>query len=416
MIKTNKNKLFIRRILGYRNALQNEIEIDSYSYSLLHINSSLFGHAPRPTRWIGYFRNKSSLIRFSLIIISFLWRYGISSLFFIYQFFKYIIFSTFSVKEIPIKSKIGLAFSFRATELIIEKNINEKLDCWILFPWVDSKKLSPSIQTYNIFSFLTFYDLLLAFKLSFKAVSVFNKYFKNKGNILQTYTAFTWFCTVIALNKIEGSYYFAEHFDRWAVLIDFVSKEFKRKNIEIDLNLIQHGLVGDICEESKLILSRKLETIKTLYALDEASVIYFKKYVFSSKLKLRNVFFYKNSLNLSNVVNLSKYSILFVGSPFCVNLHANIYNELKINPNLHIYYKPHPLYNLNKKIMLQNWEIINDKMFFPSVDLVISYPSTLAIEYTAAGTNCVLHPIDQDGDNLDKLLYIIKNYIVQKHS
>lgn len=405
---------FNRRVLGYINALGNEVEIDAFSYRALNVNASDFGYAPRPTRWIAYFRNKSFLIRFSLIIISFLWKYCISYTFFIYQSFRYNTFSRANIEEIPKKSKIGLAFSIRATELIIEKNINEKLDCWILFPWVDSKKISASTITYNVFSFLTFYDLLLAFKSTVKALDVFYRYYENKGNILQTYTAFTWFCSEIALEKIKARYYFAEHFDRWAVLIDFVSQEFKRKNSEIELNLIQHGLVGNISEENKLFITTKLETVKTLYALDEGSVNYFKKYVFSSRANIRHVFFYKNILNLSDVRDLSKFSILFVGSPFCENLHVSMYHMLKINPNVHIYYKPHPLYNLSKKIMNQDWEVIQDKNFFPSIDLLISYPSTLAIEYTEAGAECIVHPIDLDIENVGNLLIKIKNYIKQK--
>jgi hypothetical protein len=392
-------------------ALANEIEIDSFSYRALNVHASDFGYAPRPSRWMTYFRNYSLFIFYSLILIDFLWKYYFSVVFFSYQFCKYFCFSKISTLDIPKNSKIALAFSSRATELITKETINVRPDIWLTFPWVESNNLAQNIVKYNIFKFLDFYDLLLALRLSIKSVFVFYKYYKNKGNILQTYTSFTWFCSQIALRKIDGDYYFAEHYDRWAVLIDSIPQTFKSKGIFVKLSLVQHGLVGNISNNNTLIIPTKLFNVTSLYAYDETSVDYFKASVLNLTTKLSDVFFYKNQLALTHLANNSDFCVLFVGSPFCEKLHINIYEKLKVIPNILFYYKPHPLYKINSEMLKLEWEVIYDKTVFPSVDVLISYPSTLVSEYMDSGVHSFVHQLDLVVESSNDFTAEIINYV-----
>ena len=407
----HKKALFSRQMLSYMSALSNEIEIDSFSYRALQLKGADFGYAPRPSRWVSYFKNHSLFIRCSLVVFDFLWKYCISWIFFFYQFCKFYCFSKISTSKIPENSNIALAFSTRATELISKEVINLTPDIWLTFPWVDSSYLAKDTVKYNVFKFLSFYDLLLAFRLSVRSVFVFNKYYKNKGNVLQTYTSFTWFCSQIALQRIEGNYYFAEHFDRWAVLIDTVSQTYKRKGIIVKLCLVQHGLVGNISNNNKLIIPTKLFNVSSLYAYGEDAVDYFKHAVFSLTAKVSDVFYYKNQLALTHLSNDSDFCVLFVGSPFCEKLHLHIYGKLKVIPNILVYYKPHPLYKINSEILNQDWEVIYDKSVFPSVDFLISYPSTLVSEYMDAGVHSFVQPIDLVVESCNDFTAEIINYV-----
>ncbi|VFR63380.1 hypothetical protein BRI9_2927 [plant metagenome] len=42
----------------------------------------------------------------------------------------------------------------------------------------------------------------------------------------------------------------------------------------------------------------------------------------------------------------------------------------------------------------QQWQLIDEPDHFPAVDMLISYPSTLAVEYETVGVRSLLHPLD----------------------
>jgi len=220
--------------------------------------------------------------------------------------------------------------------------------------------------------FLKISDYFLAYIYSF--ISIFYSLYvlKNKTDILQTYVAYDWFLVYISLNKIEKNIkkaYFANHYDRWAVLFDnlFANKE---------LVLLQHGVLHD-----ELQLEYKLKNINTIYYYNENSKMLFKKI-----FELNNTNFEKLDiiLKLSDVES-NKKTILVIGQPQSIDKELEIVQKLK--NKYEIYVKPHPLYSIKKYKRIKDVIIIEDRIFYPRVDLALCYESTLGLEYEASGVN-----------------------------
>ena len=48
------------------------------------------------------------------------------------------------------------------------------------------------------------------------------------------------------------------------------------------------------------------------------------------------------------------------------------------------------------EILNKNWTFIQEKNYFPAVDLLISYPSTLVTEYSNNGVAAVIHNVNAE--------------------
>ncbi|HFO9943137.1 TPA: hypothetical protein ACHLGH_004979, partial [Escherichia coli] len=55
------------------------------------------------------------------------------------------------------------------------------------------------------------------------------------------------------------------------------------------------------------------------------------------------------------------------------------------------------------------WNFITDDDYFPDVDIVISYPSTLAYQYKELNKIVILHELDNiDQNKIDEILMTIR--------
>jgi hypothetical protein len=217
---------------------------------------------------------------------------------------------------------------------------------------------------------------------------------------LQSYTAFRWFLVRYAIDRISGPLVIAEHFDRWAVLIDRSIRESRRKTIFDSgrrLVLIQHGALGGMrMDNAPLKLPIKLGCVDMLYAYDESEEDLFRNSILISRRidQSLRVEYFKPSIKLSGEPISSRPRILFVGHPICEHFHAALYCGLKEAGDVDFFYKPHPKASMSSDMAKFGWKIIYNSEIFPRVDLLIAYPSTLVIEYKESGIEALVHPID----------------------
>jgi hypothetical protein len=220
--------------------------------------------------------------------------------------------------------------------------------------------------------YLKLSDYFLAYIFSLISIFYLLYKLKNKTDILQAYVAFEWFLVYLSLNRLKKGakkVYFANHYDRWAVMFDQL---FKDKEVV----LIQHGILPD-----NLQLDYKLENINTIYYYDDKSKILFKK-----MFNLNSINFEKLTLSLIlSDIKSNKKTILIIGQPHSIDIEIDIISELK--NKYEIYVKPHPLFSREKYKSIKDINIIEDRNFYPRVDLALCYESTLGLEYEASGVN-----------------------------
>lgn len=218
--------------------------------------------------------------------------------------------------------------------------------------------------SYKKFLKLSDYFLVYIFSL----ISIF--YLLYKTDILQAYVAYDWFLVYISLKRLNQNtkkVYFANHYDRWAVMFDQL---FENKKVI----LIQHGILPD-----DLQLDYKLKNINTIYYYDDKSKILFKKIFNLNSINFEKLIL---SLNLSNIKSTKK-TILIIGQPHSIDIEIDIIIELK--NKYEIYVKPHPLFSREKYKSIKDIKIIEDRNFYPRVDLALCYESTLGLEYEMSG-------------------------------
>jgi hypothetical protein len=302
---------------------------------------------------------KVILFMYSIFCLFFLL---VSPLYFLIKLFKNLEISN-NNQDIKVNENLILVANGRVDYLYNKLNKNEKVTYLNI-----NQNSKENYISYKKFLKLSDYFLAYIFSL----ISIFYLLFKlkNKTDILQDYVAFDWFLVYISLKRLNQNtkkVYFANHYDRWAVMFDQL---FKDKEVV----LIQHGILPD-----DLQLDYKLKNINTIYYYDDKSKILFKK-IFN----LNSINFEKLTLSLIlSDIKSNKKTILIIGQPYSIDIEIDIISELK--NKYEIYVKPHPLFSREKYKSIKDIKIIEDRNFYPRVDLALCYESTLGLEYEVSG-------------------------------
>lgn len=389
----------------YRQAVENEISTDESLYLVAGKAPKNYGFLPRPTKWISQTKRTPGQINTFAYLLKVLWLAGGSTLYFFKEGLLALVpLFTHSnrIEESYLQTEFALAFSTRATELINRNTMGKDPLAWIFLPWVPHKLIPDSVTQFDIFSFLTFSDLARTFYLSVASVYSIRRHPQTAPWTLQSYTAFRWFLTRIALSKIKGGHFVTtEHFDRWAVLIDQVV----RYDAQASLTIVQHGSVSGLSasELFPIKLKYRLRSVQKLFAYDEGSALAFKNHILDAAFCRPEVHYFTPQIVLSDEKIQGSYVILFVGHPVCEDFHLRLWNELSAKENIFAYYKPHPTTPCGPAIEAASWKIIRDKTFYPKVHLLVSYPSTLVNEYANSGIDSVVHAMNVATDHLTSI-------------
>ena len=262
-------------------------------------------------------------------------------------------------------------------EMLIENTLDGTPFTRVCPPAVNSP---PNRDWLNVLQLLSKRDILRAALLSAKAAYCCGRYFPQKSDRVQSYTALSFFATWTALSaslKNAQSVRMANHYDRWAVLIDRLSLNSERW-------LVQHGMLyGD------RLIPTKLKHTARLVAFDDESVAMFRDNVIAESAG--TIFETRpHQLPLTEIPSRDseQISLLLIGNL----LHAEDEDRIvkmvdSVDDRIRLFIKPHPRTDQGRYLSMSTASVSvwQDKDLFPRVDLVISPESTLGKEYESTG-------------------------------
>lgn len=284
-------------------------------------------------------------------------------------------------------------------------------DLWLLLPWTNNATISSERQI-SVFELVSWSALFRNFYACLVAFVVVIRRFGYK-NTLYMLHAYKWFLYNDALHNIpiNVELFMSNQKDRWSVLLDRLPHKSK--------TIVQHGTCYQKIEVNETLspsyyyepndriwilrLPYRLSTITLIYAFTEIEGRAMK----NAEMKNNPLFRYIGyNLELTPIPD-NRFSILIVGY---YNYHHES-EELILKSlqgiNVDIYLKSHPLVdkkNYNSLKLKYKFSLVDDA-FFPKVNLVFSYASTLALEYAALDIEVIyFNQID-----FEKLLLLIEN-------
>lgn len=206
---------------------------------------------------------------------------------------------------------------------------------------------------------------------------------------LYTYTAFSWFWVYLALERNEvKTVWISNHYDRWTMLASLLP--------DVNVILVQHGrLYHALKNGNRLVLSRtqKIKNVKRIYALDEESEMYFRKYIEDANLEFVRLRLATELMEWRKA-GAGKFKILIVGNSGDLRFHNQLISQLldRHAKDADLAYRYHPLQTKRIPSDLGDsvWELVSSDCV-PKVDLVVSYGSSLDEEVVALTGAQILH-------------------------
>lgn len=403
------NRYRLGLLADYLAATRNEIDIDSRLLLALGMDARRGGHIPRVQRWAPWGMRRPRLSALAARLARLLWPLAGAPLLFTSQAISLWRAQRGNKASSPVvEDHVGLGFSTRAMQLIRAPHFEPAPTCWLIVPWVEVPALPSAVQRIDLMQLLYTRDLLDAWMDAIVATCIAIRRRDMSDWALQTYTAMHWFAARRAVDRLSGVLYTAEHYDRWAVLVDrAVRRRRARRHTPqtqgaTGLVLVQHGVVSSPDSLSKteeeLKLSTRLSSVDSLHVFDDASEAFFRRQVLTpaGNRRLPDIRRFVPGITLSATGEANGIlTLLFVGHPFCEELHLSALAEIqRTTPGVVPYYKPHPLAAMSPAMAATGWRFVKDPSVFPAVDLLISYPSTLVVEYEAQGIKALVHPIN----------------------
>lgn len=393
----------LRVLADYLAATRNEIVVDEMFLALSKINAKNVGYWPRVPHWIGLAKRYPYLTNTACYIIRIVWLAGGAAIFFLLEYFK-LSNSLRPVVSVDLHNIDGaiLGFSTRVFDVVKSRQFAAFPRVWLTLPWVAQKELPDGSQELPMLSILDRLDFWIALS---DALAITYRMRRNRhlsSWILQGYTAFRWFLVRRATDRLTGKLVTTEHFDRWAVLADRSVREKRRMSSgNVRLVIVQHGALGGLNEKTNgdspfINLPTHLSQVDELHAYNKNEAAIFQSDVFASSETARalDLHFFSPVINLTGEKTSCKIRLLFIGHSLCESFQIQVFNELNKNDHFEIFYKPHPLAPMSSTMNAVGWKIVTDEKTFPRVDLLISYPSTLVIEYGGLGIPASVHPLD----------------------
>lgn len=380
-------------------SVQNEVAVNDYYMELLGGRNVRYGF-PGVSKLSAY-KLDSWFVKVSLFLLYFFWPIFFSPLVSFYFLIKSLRFKL-GLKKCPgnVLPHVLLFVSGNTTESVLKKAVGENNA--VLYRPRQKKEMVrergfDSLQLLSVLNLLGVYWKSVCYTIRFSYDRRFS------SNRLYSVFFFDLIVVARAFEKVGelDALYTGDHFDRWAVLLDLISGDNARIG---KFSVVQHGGLKDSNGRFPIKLAVKLKSVDYLYCFDEDSYCIFKSLIIDSKKEF-SVKYFKNSIALSEVTDFYGVTILIVGNALCFDFHVAMYKSLFVffGGNLRVFYKPHPTQEL-KNIDNIDWQVILDSHFFPNVDLVISYPSTLVEQYREHNIPVIVHSISANQSEIELLI------------
>lgn len=165
--------------------------------------------------------------------------------------------------------------------------------------------------------------------------------------------------------------HFTNHYDRWAVLLDCISKS--------RLFQYQHGLVADF-----YFPPHKLKRIEKVFCMNQSSISVWKNNICESP----NVLYESKDYTVQLQPYAGAGTVLIISNPLFKMQELKIICAL-IERKKTVFYKIHPLYLYDEKLFKGFGEkfIVVHQQLFPHCEKTICNGSTLGVEYEASGVD-----------------------------
>ena len=225
-------------------------------------------------------------------------------------------------------------------------------------------------------------DVAYALKHAFASVRIAHAFAPNK-NVIYSLQALAWFVTEKALERCHGfSTYVFCNMDRWSYLFSatkgvrtiFIQHGLLNQNITIQYFPYQWG-----------------NNISTVYTYNDEQEKLIRSFVKGNP----DFKYLTPKIKLCPIEKKTNLTILLI---CCQTFFADIEKKLIIAlascEDITLYVKPHPVHpkDLYFRLAKKNrFILIENRTFYPDVDLVIGYDSTLAYEYSLLGKHVFLH-------------------------
>lgn len=370
-------------------AVSNDTVVGQYMISLS--GSSFIYNLPGVSRVSSYNVN-ARVLNFFISVLYYIWPYVLMPAIVLLFFIKFV-FLIFKFKRLDLNLSTGsIAFASGYTTLnVIKKVVGD--DCFVLHR--PGKKFSDEEERhFDCLEFLSVMDVLYVAYLSIVYTFTFSRDNRFSGLRFYSIHFFELLLVVKAFENIGyiEKLYTGDHFNRWAVLLDLISSD---KNKVGFFSVVQHGGLKNFEGCFPLDLPVRLSSVDCLYCFDVDSYSIFKESIID-KCKEFSVSYFKNAIFLSDVPSFDGVVILIVGNSLCYDFHVSIFKSIfsSSDKSLKVFYKPHPT-QIMSHYESEGWEVIMEPKFFPKVDLVISYPSTLVDQYKEHGIPVLTHDISE---------------------
>jgi len=331
-------------------------------------------------------RIKSFLILFGLLL----------PLFVLFCFFKATLSHARTKRIVYNSDYLFLLVSPALPRVVKRAELETEKGKWLLYPWKDNDCI-PSESKLSVFSLLNLYDILDSI-VDYIRTYYYVWYKEGLNRVPLVIGSLNWFLYNSALRHVSSdtNLIFCNHLDQLVVLID---KLPHRNKI-----LVQHGteiILHNTFDIEANFLNKSQQGFWTLNPPYQYHTIT-EAYVFTkteetalllSILGCHPKFHYTGyGLKLTDL-NLEKKSVLIVGYYYIfIEIERKILESLQ-DKGLVVFLKNHPTIPPSKYDSIKkeyDFELITDGTF-PKVDLVISYDSTLALEYEALGVSVLYY-------------------------
>ncbi|WP_417448337.1 hypothetical protein [Idiomarina abyssalis] len=386
----------------YLRSACNQLNFDLLDYYSLGARIDDFSGIPRPQKWFLKSKKITTVIKILSPVIYFFWVYLFYYVFVLFCFFADVFFSNKKYQASFGKPRgLALAVSPRAIDVIKQSGAPIEDVAWLFFSGVKSKHEFKEVLTSD--SVLGLKDKIKVLVFSFKAHRLLKK--NKNGLALQSYTSYKWYSLVLCLEKLSPEKIIAaQHLDRWALLADSYAQQ---SDLNVEYHLVQHGLELHSAYQAKDLIYNfnKLKHVTHLYVYGEDQYEVFKENIIDFDcLDKLSVKFFKTRISLYDLSFSGRLKVLFIGHTICEDLQVAIFSALEAKFDFDFYYKPHPATKMSGKLDGLGWRIIKKIDEFPRVDYLVSYESTLLVEYQREGVGAFIHKIDPPRESFDLIV------------